>query len=353
MLLLILGGFLLAFPLVAQEAGPAAPQPAKPEAIYAPNENLIVDGIPPIPATLADDVARYSEFRSAAFVDWHPTRRQMIIRTRFADTNQLHLVKFPGGARTQLTFFKDRVGPASFPSVKGDSLVLSKDVGGGEFYQLYRYDFSTGRITLLTDGKSRNLLGPWANSGTRLAYGSTRRTGDDVDLYVVDPADPATDKMIAQLSGGGWNPLDWSPDDKKILLLEEISANESYLWLVDAASGEKSLLTPKGGKEKICYGRAEFSRHGRGIYAVTDKGSEFQRLAYIDLASGEPSYLTNDIPWDIEEFDLTRDGKTIALVSNEDGSSVLRLLDTATKKISPAPPKTSARSHLRPRMAPK
>ena len=51
----------------------------------------------------------------------------------------------------------------------------------------------------------------------------------DTDLWVMNPADPKTDHLLTKLEGGGWEPLDWSPDDKKILLQEEISINESYL----------------------------------------------------------------------------------------------------------------------------
>ena len=70
------------------------------------------------------------------------------------------------------------------------------------------------------------------NAGDKIAYGSTRRDGNDVDIWVMDPADPKTDHMLAKLEGGGWEPLDWSPDDKKIMLKEEISINQAYLWLV-------------------------------------------------------------------------------------------------------------------------
>src|SRR5207249_4890865 len=81
-----------------------------------PGPNLVVEGIPPIPAALADKIGRYTEFRSAHLADWHPTRREMLIATRFGDTTQVHQVKFPGGARTQLTFFPDSVGGASYPA---------------------------------------------------------------------------------------------------------------------------------------------------------------------------------------------------------------------------------------------
>jgi len=130
-----------------------------------PNENLVVEGIPKIPAALAESVGRYSEFRSADFSSWHPTRREMLIETRFADTPQVHQVKFPGGARTQLTFFPDRIAGVDYQPGNGDSFLFVKDVGGGEFYQLYRYDFATGAITLLTDGKSRNTNPRWSYQG--------------------------------------------------------------------------------------------------------------------------------------------------------------------------------------------
>src|SRR5687768_11210877 len=77
-----------------------------------PGDNLRAEGIPPIPAALAEDVGRYTEVRTAALWSWHPTRRELLMGTRFADTVQVHRVKMPGGARTQLTFFPDKVSGA-------------------------------------------------------------------------------------------------------------------------------------------------------------------------------------------------------------------------------------------------
>jgi Dipeptidyl aminopeptidases/acylaminoacyl-peptidases len=302
-----------------------------------PGDNLVIEGVPKIPAALAEEVSRYTDFRYAGLSSWHPAKREMLIGTRFADTQQIHLVKFPGGARTQLTFFKDSAGGASYQPTKGDYFVFGKDVGGNELYQKYRYDFATGAVTLLTDGKSRNTGGTWSCAGDRLVYGSTRRNGQDVDLWVMNPADPKTDRLLTQLQGGGWSAHDWSPDDRRLLVAEGISANESYLWLIDVASGEKTLLTPKGETEKVAYGNAQFSKDGKGIYVTTDRESEFQRLAYIDLATKKHTYLTNDIKWDVDEFHLSWDGKLIAFVTNEDGLSVLHLLDTASGKEMSAP----------------
>src|SRR5271154_7307727 len=196
------------------QSGPqqAAAQKTSQEAVVAPNENLVVEGIPPIPVSLAERADRYTNFRTAIFASWHPARREMLIATRFADTFQIHEVKAPGAARTQLTFYRDDVRSAQYPPTgNGDFFIFSKDIGGGEFYQVYRYDTANGDVTLLTDGKSRNTDEKWSNSGKLIVYGSTRRTGNDVDLWLCDPANPSdakTNRMLAQLSGGGGEPLD-------------------------------------------------------------------------------------------------------------------------------------------------
>ena len=302
------------------------------ERVITPAENLVVDGVPAIPASLAETAGRYGSYRSAGFLDWDPARREMLIATRFGDVPQLHLVKAPGGARQQLTFYTDAVTSARFHPNGGDYIVFAKDIGGGEWYQLYRYDVTAGDVTLLTDGKSRNLGGPWSSSGDQLAYMSTRRTGKDTDLWVINPKDPKSDHLLTKLEGGGWEPLDWSPDDKTILLEEELSINESYLWLVDTTTGEKKVLTPHNTAEKVSYGAARFGKDGKGIYITTDKDSEFHRLAYLDVATKQPTYLTTSIPWDVDSFDVSHDGKRIAFTSNEAGISVIHVMDAATRK---------------------
>jgi dipeptidyl aminopeptidase/acylaminoacyl peptidase len=316
----------------------AALLPAQsPPADIVPGDNLVIDGIPSIPAAIAATTNRYTEFRTAGLQDWHPTERSILITTRFGDTNQVHQVKFPGGDRSQLTFFSDRVLAASYQPTKGDYFLFLKDVGGGEWFQIYRYDFATGDSTLLTDGKSRNLDVQWDHAGDRIAYSSTRRNGKDVDIWVMDPRDAKSGRLLVQLEGGGWGVTGWAFDDKQFALLEEISANESYLYVVNAATGEKTLFTPKGGSEKIFYGGAAFSKDGKGLYVTTDKDSEFQRLTYIDLATRQHTYLTSHINWDVSQFELSTDGKTLAFVTNEDGMSVLHLMDTATRKEHPVP----------------
>jgi hypothetical protein len=204
--------------------------------VLAPGENLVVEGLPPIPASLVEQAGPYTEYRSASLFDWHPTRRAILIGTRFADTNQVHEVATPLGDRRQLTFFPDRVMGAAFQPKQASYFILSKDRGGNEFFQFYRHE---------------------------PAGGSARRNRNDVDFYLMNPAKPETDKLLTENPGGGWGVVAWSTDDKQLLVLESISINEGYVWLVDVASGKKTMVTPKASTEKIAYEPVAFSHDGK------------------------------------------------------------------------------------------
>ena len=311
---------LLAMPLTAA----LAQQGAAPAAVGRPAA-LTADGIPPVPAALADRSRPYMEYRTAGFSGWNRRDRSMLITTRFGNTAQLHRVAMPMGAREQLSFEADPVNGGWSPA--GDVLAVQKDVGGSEFFQLYT--LAAGRLRLVTDGRSRNELGAWSHDGHWLAYSSTRRNGADSDLYVMDPRDPATDHMVAQVHGGGWNIADFSPDGRRAVAIDYISVTKVNLFLLDLASGRMSPIGDQG--RDIAYGSAQFAPDGT-LWVTSDEGSDFQRLGVIDTASGRFTPVVTDIDWDVDSFDISEDGRTIALVTNEAGISRLRLLDTRSRR---------------------
>ncbi len=300
-------------------------------------DNLVAEGIPPLSADLVATVKNYTESRGASLVEWHPVRKEMMISTRFGNTAQLHYVKMPGGDRRQITFFDEPVGSASFEPNKGDYFLFVRDVGGNEFGQIYRYDMATKKVTLLTDGKrSQNGGIEWNTKGDWIAYGSTKRNGQDRDIYVMNPLDPSSDKKVAENTGGGWGVVDWSADDSKILLQEGISINETRLYMLDVKTGEKSRLLPEK-DERTTYSGIAFSSDKKGIYLTTNKDSEFNRLAYFDLATKKLTPLSTTIEWDVDEGMLSPDGKQLAFVTNENGLSKMYILSTATNKFAAVP----------------
>jgi dipeptidyl aminopeptidase/acylaminoacyl peptidase len=297
-------------------------------------DNLVVEGVPAHPAELLQDVGRYLEFRTASFASWHPVRREMLVGTRFADTLQLHVVAQPGGARRQMTFSAEPVAGGVFEPVQGRFIVFSQDSGGGEFYQLKRLDLADGRITLLTDGRSRNSNPHFSRDGRWLYFNSTRRNGRDTDLWRMNPLRADSAELLLEVTGGGWGVLDVDADGSRVLMQSRRSINDSDLHVVDTITGKIRQVSPAGGNG-VSHGAARFARDGASVFCTTDRDSEFQRLARIDLASGAVTVLTPDLKWDVESFEPSPDGRQLAFSTNEDGISRLHLLNLKSLKLKP------------------
>lgn len=289
-------------------------------------DNLVVEGVPQIPASLADEVRNYTESRGASLSSWHPLKKEMLILTRFGNSNQVHYIKSPGGARTQVTFYNEPVGGAVFEPVNGSYFLFTKDVGGNEFSQIYRYDINNKDVTLLTDGKrSQNGNIVFNNKGNMIAFSSTMRNGQDRDIYIMDPLDSKSMNIVAENQGGGWGVADWSPDDNKLLISEYISINESRIYLLDIVTGNKTLLLPEK-QERSSYSPAGFSKNGKGIYLATNSNEEFLKLAYYDTDTRKLSVITSSINWDVEGATISRNRDRIAFTTNENGTSKLYIL---------------------------
>lgn len=298
--------------------------------ILQAGDNLIVDGVAPVPLSLVSELNRYTNVRGAGFADWHPVKREMLMSTRFGNTSQLHHLKMPLGARTQITFFDEPVGNATFEPNQGKYFLFSRDAGGNEFAQLYRYDMGDGNITLLTDGKrSQNGGIVWNTKGDRVAYASTKRNGADRDIYMMDPLNPSTEKLIFEAKGGGFGMNDWAPDDNSVIIGEGISVNESRLWLIDLKTGTQKRLSPET-KDQAVFGGAVYLPDGKSIYLTTDMDNEFEYLAKMDIATGKIKAITKAIPWEISNYDLSKDGTKMIFSTNEAGLSKVYLLNTVT-----------------------
>ena len=301
-------------------------------------ETIVAEGVPEAPRELVRKLAAYQNIRVAAFEDWVGVgdRREMLILTRFGDVPQVHKVGFPGGDRSQLTFLGERVLSATARPNR-DEFLLVADEGGAENYQLSLYVMKTGEVTRLSDGKARHEAAKWSPSGKLLAWSSNARNGKDMDIYVVDPADSKGARRVREVKGT-WTTADWSPDEKKLAAVEYVSINESYVHIVDIATGDDVELTPRAGEggEKTSYRDLKWSKDGKALYGTTDLGSEFQRLVRYDLGAKELAMLSGEISWDVEGYDVSDDGRTIALVANENGIGKVHILDAETGVERPA-----------------
>jgi dipeptidyl aminopeptidase/acylaminoacyl peptidase len=295
--------------------------------------NLIYESIPPRDTQLAEHLGLYRQSRQATFLDWLPDG-SMLVATRFGDVEQVHRIATPLGMREQLTFYPDPVSAARAPRVaatngQANAFVFLKDQGGDENAQLYYYS-SSANVQQLTKGKFLHGSPVWSHDGKRVAFYGNERDGISYDVYVADVGGSTNaPRLVAGGQQDTWYPLDWSPDDRKLLLWKYVSINESYLYIADVYTGTITSVDESG--HKVGIKTAKFAPDGRGIYLASDEDGEFAQLRYVDPVSHEVRKLTDKIPWDIEDFDVSNDGRYIAYVANEDGRSKLTILDTIGK----------------------
>jgi dipeptidyl aminopeptidase/acylaminoacyl peptidase len=322
--------FFLVAALIAGASAAVAQQAAVPvqqAPTHLERGNLVFEGIPPPDAALNTRLDAYLQSREATFLDWLPDGR-MLIATRFGDSIQVHRVAAPLGAREQLTFYRDPISWVRAAST-GGSFAFLKDQKGDENYQLY-VEAPDGNARQLTSGNFIHGSPVWAHDGKRVAYYGNDRDGASYDVYIADAAGGGAPQLVVGGRNDTWYPLGWSPDDSKLLVWRYESLEESYLYIADVASGTLTPVDPSA--RKIGIRLAKFAPDGRGVYFVSDEGGEFNALTYTDLVTHASRRVSPQTGWDVEDFDVSADGRYIAYSLNEDGISRLTVLDTQLKR---------------------
>lgn len=300
--------------------------------------NRVSENVPQIAAGLMEKLDRYQNTRGASFGGWTQDGC-LLIGTRFGETAQAHRVCQPLGMREQLTFYTEPVGSLTVAPGAAHGFAFSKDVGGNEFWQLHYFDLTTRETALLTDGKARNQSPLFSRDGKQLAYSSTVRNGRDTDVWVMDLATRKPRAVVTE--GGLWTAQDFSADGKQLLVLQYVSASESYPGSVDLSTGKLTRFPVDGGKASI--GSLRMSPDGRWAYYISDepidgKPQEFSTLRRHDIAGGKLDILSAGIDWDVSQYALSDDGKRLLFVTNEDGIGKLRVLSLPGLKEIGLPP---------------
>jgi dipeptidyl aminopeptidase/acylaminoacyl peptidase len=299
---------------------------------------LVLDNVPAAETPLTTRLDDYLNSRGASFVDWLPDD-SLLVATRFGDTEQLHRVATPLGAREQLTFFREPVTTARAPqSAVAPGFAFLRDQGGNEQSQVFYYDLNARAVRMLSGGQGQNGALVWSHDGKRVAYHSTARDGVSFDLMIAEPGNTfSAPRLVFNGFQKSWSALDWSRDDSKLLIYNYVAANEAHLYVMDIATAALTPVSEGDGPASVS--TAAFTPDGRGVYVVTNRDSEFEQLRRVDLVTGAVEILTGHIPWDIESFACTDDGRFLAWVANVDGVSRLTVLDLAkhTEILPPLP----------------
>jgi dipeptidyl aminopeptidase/acylaminoacyl peptidase len=293
--------------------------PFRPPAIATQN-------VPVVPPELIERLRQYQNIRETSFASWSPDGDGMLVRTRFGNAAQLHRVYVPGGRREQITFFDEPITGRFVPSSRDGAVLATMSRGGSENDQVYLLDRAAFNTTRLTDGKSRNLLGPVRHNGEQAIVLSTRRNGRDTDLYLIDVRQANSESLLMQTDGEYWTAADWSLDGKRLLLSHYVSINEGYPALFGLATRQRTSL-PLPGEGPAAVGRMAFRPDGKAAYITTDARGEFLELGRLDLKDLKYDWPVADLHWDINALEVDPNSGRVAIAVNADGASKLYLLE--------------------------
>ena len=327
--------------------------PPASSASIPPNANLVTQGIPPIPASIAEQVAKYTDFRGHRFVGWHPVQREMLVSylQAGASTPQLFRLAAPMADPEQLTDAGEPVRTASYEPRDARYIVFARGTGGNEQDKLYRLHLPGKQVTVLTDTPERHSMQGWLHHSAQLltlatpldrtAAGGSRATITQT-LALLDPIQPQAAEKLVDLPGGGWAVGGISWDDRRVALTRYLSASESQVWLLDLASRELTQLLPVPGSTDAVGQRAswfagEFKRDNSGLFLLADQAGEFRELMFHSFADARTTSITRDIPWDMSGASANEAGSRIAATANVDGRNELRLYDARSLKALAAP----------------
>jgi len=293
--------------------------------------NLVLEGVPPHSTRALETLDGWLAGRGASFQDFMPDG-SILITTRFGDADQVHHVARPGAARTQLTFDIDPAGGASAnPASESRVFLFARDRGGNENAQLYLQNLDTRQTTRLTDGRSRHGGALWSRDGRRVAFQSNARNGVNQDVYIAEIDGSGGPRLVVASQGQTWTPLDWSTDGQRLLLLDYSSVTDASLYVAEIATGGFTRVPLSGDPAKPSpqsgIGSARFSADGQGVWFTADLGGEFRQIRYVDLANGSLRTLTLELSWDVDDFEVSAEGRWLAYVANIDGFSELFIAD--------------------------
>jgi dipeptidyl aminopeptidase/acylaminoacyl peptidase len=299
---------------------------------------LITEGVPEIPFDRLARIRQYNEMRPSIFQGFDE-KGGIVVLKKSGETEQLNIVSAPRAKPVRITSDSEPVsnsGGGVRPDGSNTSYFL-RDRGGDEFYQGFLLNHTTGSVAAFTEAGARvdNII--FDKDGKKAAW-SVARSGEAKREIVVGDPSIASDRKVVIAGPPGIQPYGFSPDGSKLLYGHYISSTEAKRFLLDIKTGQSTPLNPS--KETISYGFSnggKFSADGKSVFLLSDQDSNFIRLIRIDLESGRKTVLTRRTAWDIETFELSSDGRQIAYIVNEDGTSRLYIADAATGRALPTP----------------
>jgi len=219
---------------------------------------------------------------------------------------------------------------AYFPT--DDRALITRDQGGNELNHLYVIQ-ADGTERDLTPGENlkADFLGFNAD-GSAFHVISNERDPRYFDVYRYDSTTYERTRVYENTEG--LEPGVVSLDGKWLAMGKPNSTNDSDLFAVELATGESTKVSQHEGQ--AAFNAQDFSPDGQWLYYTANDQGEFAQLRRVRLGSWEHEPVRS-ADWDIVAAYFSKGGKYLAVATNVDGSTAVKLYDAATGAEQPLP----------------
>jgi dipeptidyl aminopeptidase/acylaminoacyl peptidase len=211
-------------------------------------------------------------------------------------------------------------GVAYFPD--DDRILYTRDAGGDENNHLFVREKDGSEKDLTPGAKLKASFFGWRKDGAAFYVTTNERDPKFFDLYKFD-AKTYTRTMLFK-NDEGLTPATISDDEKWIAFNKPNTTNDSNIYLHDVAKKETKLITPHQGN--MSFDAETFDPQSKKLFFASDEGGEFKRIRTFDLATGTMRD-HEKANWDIAYTYFSRDGRYRVTGVNEDGSTVIRVVE--------------------------
>ena len=275
------------------------------------------------------DISRYLLANGAQSAEISPDGERIALIRSITGNRQLWVMAADGGLPEQITFGNGVTFFAWTPD--GGALLYGADNNGDEqenYYLISADGYSEALVLPAVAGGFRR-FGAFSSDGSRFAYASTERNGDDFDIYVHDLQSGISEQVYQGKFGFAVEA--WVPNKETLITSENVGEDSDNLYTLDLETGVRSTLYKPdirathvsgfGGENAFA-----FSEDSKQVYFSTNAGREFLALGSQPTDGGRFKII------DEASSDLVSPvmagGRYLAYVINVDGFDSLRVFDT-------------------------
>ena len=240
----------------------------------------------------------------------------------------LWIMNADGAGAHQLVTNNDRQVGARFTH-DDSAVVYSEDSGGNEYYDIYVVPASGGTPKNLTNTvEVSETVDEFSPDGKLLAIGVKQKTTPSTNLAVMQWPDGTIHQLTHEADPkASWGENAWSPDGRFLYATRRVGIDDADIFRVDVATGASEKLLEHTGKQLITV--SDVSRDGRMLLITSDAKGGYGNVALLDLATKNLRWLT-DTQWSASGVAFTPDGGSAVVLLNADGRISTRFVDLKT-----------------------